>query len=42
MMFSMFAPAFMLKLTGSIDIEFDDMDEIRDHPLAGPMLMSMG
>jgi len=34
MMGMMVAPATMLKMTGNINLEFDDIDEVADHPYA--------
>ena len=33
-------PAFLLNLSGKIDLTFDDKDALKDHPLAGPAMMS--
>lgn len=33
-------PAFMIGTKGSLEFDFDDYDEIKDHPMAGPFLAS--
>jgi hypothetical protein len=40
LMLTMFTPLFLLKLSGNIHLEFEDMDEIKDHPMAQPMMIS--
>ena len=30
----------MLNISGKIDITFDDMDELKDHPVAGEAMIS--
>ena len=37
---SMFAPAMMLSLNANVDINFEDFDDIKNHPMAGPAMMS--
>jgi len=34
----MVSPATMLTLNGSLDLEFDDIEEIEAHPMAGPLM----
>ena len=36
----MFAPATMLTLNGKLDFDFDDMEEIENHPMAAPLMMT--
>ena len=32
------APAFLLGIKANMDIEFDDFEEIEEHPMAGPAM----
>lgn len=36
----MASPAFMVGVSGSLDVTYDDFDEIREHPMAGPAMVS--
>jgi len=36
----MLAPAFLIQVNANVNIEFDDMDEVINHPMAGPFLAS--
>jgi hypothetical protein len=38
-MFAMMAPATMFSMSGSVDFEFDSMDEVAAHPMAGPFMV---
>lgn len=37
----MMGPAFALSSNSSVDLTFDDFDEVREHPLANQMLISL-
>jgi len=34
----MFAPAFLFGINANVDIEFDDFEEIAEHPMAAPAM----
>ena len=34
----MIVPAFVFGITGKVDIEFDDFEEISEHPMAAPAM----
>jgi len=36
----MASPMFILALTGDVDFEFDDFEDIKDHPMAAPFMAS--
>ena len=36
----MMGPVFMLGLSGNVNFKFDDFDEVKDHPMAAPALVS--
>jgi hypothetical protein len=36
----MFSPALMLSINANVDLEFEDFDEILNHPMAQPMLVT--
>jgi len=36
----MIAPATMLTLNGKLDFDFEDMEEIENHPMAAPLMMT--
>jgi hypothetical protein len=36
----MFSPALMLSINANVDLEFEDFDEILNHPMAQPMLVA--
>ena len=36
----MASPAFMVGVSGSLDVDFDDWDEIKDHPMAAPAMVN--
>ena len=36
----MLAPAFLVQVQGNLNFEFDDIDEVLEHPLAAPFLAS--
>ena len=36
----MVSPAFMVGVSGSLDVTYDDFDEIKEHPMAAPALVS--
>ena len=36
----MMAPFFMMQLQANLEIEFEDIDEVLQHPMAGPFLKS--
>jgi hypothetical protein len=38
--YMMMGPAFMLGLNGNVNFNFDCFDEIKDHPMAAPALVS--
>jgi hypothetical protein len=36
----MLAPLFMIQVDANVNIQFDDFDEVKEHPMAGPFLAS--
>jgi hypothetical protein len=40
MILGMAAPVFLLGLNANVDISFDDFNAIKDHPMAGPAMVS--